>query len=171
MNGRPLRSDPSRLVPLAILGASAVMLGAAYTAQYGFGQEPCILCLYQRIPYAATGVLALLALGLPAQGTVRKGLVALCGVVFLAGAGIAFYHVGVEQHWWASVAACAGGNVTTGLSVEQLNTLLTAPSRQKPCDRVDWSLFGISLAGYNVMISVALAATTLAGARWLGRTR
>jgi disulfide bond formation protein DsbB len=162
------RADLPRLIPLAILAVSTASLVAAYTSQYVFGQEPCILCLYQRVPYVVTGVLAVLALGLPAGGAARMVLVTLCGLVFLAGGGLAFYHVGVEQHWWASVASC-GGTLDKELSIEGLNALLATP-QLKPCDRVDWSLFGISLAGFNAALSLALATATLYGARLLGRT-
>ena len=168
MTGTPSRRpDPGRLIPLAILAVSAASLGAAYASQYLFGQEPCILCLYQRVPYVATGVLAVLALGMPSGGAARTILVTLCGLVFLAGGGLAFYHVGVEQHWWASVASC-GGTLDKDLSIEGLNALLTTP-QLKPCDRVDWSLFGISLAGFTATLSLALAAGTFYGARMLGR--
>ena len=56
--------DWPRLIPLAILAASAGALAVAYIAEFVFGLEPCILCLYQRVPYAATGILAILALGM-----------------------------------------------------------------------------------------------------------
>jgi disulfide bond formation protein DsbB len=117
------------------------------------------------VPYAATGILAILALGLPPRSGLRAASVALCGAVFLAGAGIAVYHVGVEQHWWASTAACAGA-LPAEMTVEALRAQL-AVRPPKPCDQVDWTLFGISFAGYNLMASLALAAFSLAGARRL----
>ncbi len=157
--------DWPRLIPMAILAASVGALAVAYIAEFVFGLEPCILCLYQRVPYAATGILAILALGLPPQSGVRTASVALCGAVFVAGAGVAVYHVGVEQHWWAGTAAC-GGALPAEMTVEALRAQLAAgPS--KPCDQVDWALFGISFAGYNLMASLALAAFSVAGARRL----
>ena len=60
---------------------------------------------------------------------------------------MAFFHVGVQQHWWSSVAGC-GGVPVSGMSVEDLSaTALAHPP--KPCDVVDWRLFGLSLAGWN----------------------
>ncbi len=157
--------DWPRLIPMAILAASVGALAVAYIAEVVFGLEPCILCLYQRVPYAATGILAILALGLPPRSGVRAASVALCGAVFVAGAGVAVYHVGVEQHWWAGTAAC-GSALPAEMTVEVLRAQLAAgPS--KPCDQVDWTLFGISFAGYNLMASLALAAFSLAGARRL----
>ena len=154
-----------RLIPMAILAASVGALAVAYIAEFVFGLEPCILCLYQRVPYAVTGILAILALGLPPRSGVRAASVALCGAVFLAGAGIAVYHVGVEQHWWAGTAACAGA-LPAEMTVEALRAQL-ATRPPKPCDQVDWTLFGISFAGYNLMASLALAAFSLAAARRL----
>ena len=62
---------------------------------------------------------------------------------------MAFYHVGVEQHWWGSFAAC-GGELATDLTLEDLKAQLGGGNiPRKPCDRIDWELFGLSLAGYN----------------------
>jgi disulfide bond formation protein DsbB len=152
-----------RLIPLAILAASVGALGTAYVADVVFGLEPCILCLYQRVPYAITGVLAVLALS-ARPGPVQAASVGICGVVFAAGAAVAFYHVGVEQHWWASPAC--GGELATGLSLADMKAALSAP-QPKACDEVDWTLFGLSMATYNVAASLALAGAALAGARFL----
>lgn len=161
------RIGAARLIPLAILGTSVGALGFAYTAEIGFGYEPCQLCLYQRVPFAVAGILALLALAGPMEGIqggrVQKIVIALCGVVFLIGAGIAFYHVGVEQHWWAS-AVCGG--TPGGLTFEQMQQSLKK-GEPKACDTVDWQLFGISMAGYNIVYSVLLAIGCFAGTKLL----
>lgn len=152
-------------IPLAILAVSVGSLAMAFAAQYLFGLDPCILCLYQRIPYAVTVVLAAAALAAPTRGRLRPGLVALCAGVFFAGAALAFYHVGVEQHWWGSFAAC-GGELATDLTLEDLKAQLGGGNiPRKPCDRVDWELFGLSLAGYNGIASLALGVASLVGAR------
>jgi disulfide bond formation protein DsbB len=166
------RMDWPRLVPFGILAASVGALATAYTAQYAFGLEPCILCLYQRVPYALAGVLGLGALLLPngEKGEqARTWAVAASGLVFLAGAGIAFYHVGVEQHWWASVAACGGGGGEGPKTVEALRQML-AEKPPKACDDVDWTLFGLSMATYNIGASLALAAAAFWGAARIRRT-
>ena len=157
-----------RLVPLAILAFSAAALGVAYVADYGFGLRPCSLCQYQRVAYAVAGVLAVFAVALPVGGRAMTLVVAACGAAFLAGAGIAFYHVGVEQHWWAQTAACAAAAAPDfgNLTVEALQNQLSAPT-VKPCDEVDWTLFGISLAGYNTGVSLLLAGACLGAARAL----
>lgn len=150
-----------RLVPLAIMAASVGALGTAYVAEYAFGLEPCPLCLYQRVPYGVTLALGLAALVVP-WGAIRAAAVALAGAAFLIGAAIAVHHVGVERHWWASVAAC-GGALPPDMTVAELRAALAGPPA-KPCDAVDWTLFGVSMAGYNAVVSIFLAGAALAGA-------
>lgn len=163
------RLDWPRLVPFAILAAAVGALGTAYTAELGFGIEPCPLCLYQRIPYAVAGMLALGALLAP-RGWARAVAVALAGAVFAVGAGIAFHHVGVEQHWWTSVAACGvGGAAPEPKTVDELRALLQA-APAKACDELDWTLFGVSMATYNVAASLALAVGSFWGAERIRRT-
>jgi disulfide bond formation protein DsbB len=157
----------NRSIPLAIVLACLGALAFAYIGQYGFGLAPCILCLYERIPYALAAGAALLAAVLPLNGSARAVLVGLCGVIFLGSAGLAFYHVGVEEHWWAAITGC-GGQPATNFTVEDLQASLRRPA-VKSCDQVDWRLFGISLAGYNVMLSVVLAIGSFWGAGFLRR--
>ncbi len=162
-----LSSNPAaiRLAQLGIFAACAGALGAAYVSQYVFGLEPCVLCLYQRIPYILAGALALLALCLPSDGRRPTLMITAIGVIFLAGALIAFYHVGVEQHWWASVAAC-GGQLSSDISIEQLQTALSSKP-PKPCDEPAFQLFGVSMAGYNSLASLIFGIVTLFVARHL----
>ena len=169
----PARVDWRRAVPFAILAASIGALITAYTAELAFGVEPCILCLYQRIPYALAGALAvaaLLAPGTRGGARVKVWVVIGAAVAFLAGAEIAFYHVGVEQHWWRSVAGCG---IVAGdpepETVEELRRLLTEARTAKSCDEVDWTLFGVSMATYNVAASLALAVGSFWGAEKIRR--
>jgi disulfide bond formation protein DsbB len=155
-----------RYLPHLVLVFSAAALGTAYAAEFGFGLEPCPLCLYQRVPYWIAAALGLAALATPA-GRLRTTMIAAAGLVFLAGAGIAFYHVGVERHWWAS--AVCGTEIETGLSVEQLAERLMATPPQS-CDQINWSLFGISMATYNAAFSLVLAVGTFAGAYFIWKS-
>ena len=134
-----------------LLGASLATLIGALGFQYIVGLDPCVLCIYQRWPYVAVAAICVVALF--AKTLARPALFA-CGVIFLASAALAAYHIGVEQGWVAGTAACgAAGGATT---VDQLRAqIMNAPATR--CDEVAWSLFGISLAGYNLLISVALA--------------
>ena len=153
-----------RISALAILLASAVTLGAALFSQYIGGLEPCVLCVYQRIPYATTiafGIIGLVMAGTPRAVAALHGLAALA---FVAGAGIAAYHVGVEQHWWAGTAECAGVAAGTAQSIGELRAqIMSAPAAR--CDEIPWSLFGISMAGYNFVVSLGFAAFAVAAAR------
>jgi disulfide bond formation protein DsbB len=154
----------SRLAPLLLLLASIAVLVAVFLFQYLGGLAPCELCLYQRYPYGATILLAALALLLPA-GRATGALLLLCGFVFLAGAGIALFHVGIEQHWWQGLAACsAPANQADAHSLEALRAQIMATPVVR-CDKIAWSLFGISMAGYNLLLSLALALFSSVAAR------
>jgi len=157
-----------RLVPLGILAACVVSLTTAYIAQYVFDLEPCILCLYQRVPFFFNGLLAVLLLFSSLRGNWRTWLVVLCALAFFVNSGIAFYHVGVEQHWWASAAGCGGG-LPTEMTIESMQKDLLKP-RIKPCDEVDFHFLGISMATYNVAYSLGLGLATLIGLRLMKRT-
>ena len=158
-DGRP---DWARVTPFGIATACVGALGTAYTAEYGFGIEPCVLCLYQRIPYAVAGILALASILMP-RGRGRVILLSLCLPVFLIGAALAFYHTGVEQHWWASVAGC-GGSLSDVSSTVELQAGLLAPPR-KACDEIGWSLLGLSMTIYNAALFLTLALMTAYGIR------
>jgi disulfide bond formation protein DsbB len=138
-----------------VLVASASVLGAALLSQYWGGLAPCELCLLQRFPWAVAilvGLLALVAGSRPALPWVAL----LLAAVFALSVAFAFYHVGVEQHWFAGPTACtaSGGGAAT-LEDMKRQILGTAPVL---CDRVQWSLFGVSLAGWNLLASLGMAA-------------
>jgi disulfide bond formation protein DsbB len=159
--------DVARRAPLVLILASIAVLAAALASQYIGGLRPCVLCIYQRWPYVAVIAFAGLAL-LPLGTGWRSLFLVLAAAALLVGAAIGVFHVGVEQHWWEGTASCGGTVSSEGLTAEQLRDRLwaTPPVR---CDQVAWSLFGISMAGYNVLISVLLAAGAALAARALGR--
>src|SRR5712691_12883489 len=123
-----------------VLMASAIVLAAALLSQYWGGLAPCELCLLQRWPWAAAMAIALIALIAGSRPTLPWAALVLA-LVFALGSAIAFYHVGVEQHWFAGPSACTarGGGATT-LEEMKRQILGTAPVL---CDRVQWSLFGV----------------------------
>jgi disulfide bond formation protein DsbB len=147
--------DPVRGALAAVCVASLAVLAGAFVAQYAFGIEPCILCLYQRIPWGIAAVSSVLALVLPLTSGTRRRIALAVAVVLLGGAALGLYSVGVEQHWWASAVGCGGGPVDN-ISVEELTTTLAKPSTLRPCDQVDWQLFGLSLAGFNTLGSLVV---------------
>ena len=141
-----------RTILTVILGISVTVLGGSLVMQLGFGLEPCILCLYQRLPYGAAAILAAVAFFLPAHW--RHGVVAACGAGFGMNGALAFYHVGIENHWWEA-AACLGDAGGT-FSLAEMHAALERPVAV-PCDVVQWTLFGLSLSGYNGLLSLGLA--------------
>jgi len=151
-----------RLPALLLLVASAGSLLAAFFFQYVIGLQPCILCIWQRWPYAIVIVLTGLVLLLGRSGPMRSALLALSGLALLAGAGVAVFHVGVEQHWWGGTPGC--GVTQTADTIEAMRAQIMAAPVVR-CDVVSWSLFGISMAGYNILISLALAAVAFIAAR------
>ena len=154
--------------PLLIALAAIAILGTALASQFFGGLNLCHLCLYQRGPYAFAIPAALLAasLVLSAKDKAAAAIVALCGVAFAIGAGVAAFHVGVEQHWWAGSSACVGAAAGTAQTVDQLRELIAAAPVTR-CDAIAWAMLGVSMAGYNLIASVALALFALVTARTL----
>src|SRR6266851_4564815 len=138
-----------------VLMASAIVLGAALLSQYWGGLAPCELCLLQRWPWEAAIAISLVAL-IAGSRAALPWVALLLAIVFALGAAAAFYHVGVEQHWFAGPSACtaSGGGAMT-LEDMKRQILGTAPVL---CDRVQWSLFGVSMAGWNLLASLGMAA-------------
>ncbi len=132
-----------------MLGSLVLLLGAL-GFQYLGGLAPCHLCLLQRWPHAIALALGVLLLAWP-----RRILAALAAVVVLVGAGIAAYHVGIEQGWWPGPTTCtapAPGSMAAG---DLLDQILATPVVL--CDQVAWSLWGISMAGWNAILSLGIA--------------
>jgi disulfide bond formation protein DsbB len=152
----------SRLAAALILAASAAVLAAALAFQHLGGLAPCVLCIWQRYAHGAIMVFAGLAV-LLAQPQWRAGLLVLAAAAALAGAGIAVFHVGVEQHWWQGTAEC-GSTLPPAATIEELRARLLAQPVVR-CDEVAWSMLGISMAGYNALLSLAVAAFALLAAQ------
>lgn len=137
---------------LIAAGGSLALLAGAYIFQ-ALGYAPCKLCLWQRWPHWTAGALgaATLILG-------PYLLIAAAGALAaLTTAGIALYHTGVERDWWEGPTSCSGGgNALDGLSGSDLLSL-DAPVNIVMCDDVAWSLFGISMASWNMLASLGLA--------------
>ena len=144
------RERSCRLALWLALAVPAGLLGGAYVSQYVFGLYPCELCWWQRYPHFAALTLALLALVIPP----RRLWLAMAGLAILASGLIGGFHAGVEYGWWEGLTAC------TNTAEGRLDAIMAAPLVR--CDAVQWSLFGISLAGFNFLISTAAAITLLA---------
>lgn len=157
-----------RNAPLLILAASAIVLGSAMASQYWGGLVPCKLCIWQRWPYVATIAAAVLALFVFRSTGARRALMGICAIAFAIGGGIAVYHAGVELGWFPGPTSCTGDATLGAQTVEDLRRALLAQPVVR-CDEIQWSLFGISMAGYNAIVSIMLAAASFYAAINMGR--
>ena len=146
------------LILLATLG-SAGLLGGAFVFQYLGGMPPCQLCLWQRWPHAAAILIGLLALATGWRGLAWAGALAA-----LATAGIGVFHVGVEQLWWEGLATCTAGLIS-GISAADLLDPSKDVAQVVRCDDIVWSMLGISMAGWNAILSLGLAGIWVTAAR------
>ena len=156
--------DHPRLVPSLIIAVSLSALGIAWASEVWGGLLPCVLCIYQRYAYFAAFAFGLAGVAVGTRPSLRRIAVVLAGLAFLTGAAIAFFHVGVEQHWWRGTAECHAPVFDPNASVEQMREQLLA-THFVPCDEIPWSLFGLSMAGYNFLMSLGLALASLWTAR------
>lgn len=144
----------SRISPRMACGLIAALsifsLLAALTAQFGFNLKPCYLCLMQRVPFSVNALLGIIGL---IWITGSRSMIAISGLSFLANSGIAFYHSGVERHWWKGFEGCSTPDMSG--SIEDLINRIqnTAVTR---CDEIPWEMFGLSMANYNVAMCLGL---------------
>jgi disulfide bond formation protein DsbB len=159
-----------RQVALAVALGAAATVGGALIFEHAFGYVPCKLCLIQRNPYYVAIPLGLAAALLPPRYT-RAGLWLLT-LIFVISAGLGAYHSGVEWGFFAGPSDCGGGSGAGAGNVgDFLNQLQS--TRVVSCTEAAWRFLGLSLAGWNVLISLALSAfAAMAAARkgsYLGR--
>ena len=139
------------------IAVPALLLGGAYISQYVFGLFPCEMCWWQRYPHYIA-----LALGLtaaftpPARLGLKRSVITLAALAILASGLIGGFHAGVEYDWWEGITGCAT-NVAAGGNA--LDNIMNAPLVR--CDVSPWDLFGISLAGWNFIISTGAGCAIL----------
>ena len=142
--------NPLKLAHLLALAVPLLALGGALAFQYFDGLVPCEMCWWQRYAHGAAFVLAVVASYYPQKcWPVLLSALAL-GVAGLIGA----YHAGVEYGWWQGITGCTSNVQFNGR--DPVAAIMAAPLVR--CDVVQWKLFGISLAGYNFLISGAATA-------------
>jgi disulfide bond formation protein DsbB len=135
----------------------AALLAGAWGSQL-FGLVPCEMCHWQRWPhYAAVAVAALAFAPLPRP--VQMLFVLFAGVLIAVSGAIGVFHAGVEYHWWQGITACTAP-IGHGDAMDILNQALRRPLVR--CDVPQWTLFGISLAGFNAILSLGGAAAIFA---------
>jgi disulfide bond formation protein DsbB len=154
-----IRSRPIVAAAAAVAALAAATILGAWIFQYGFGLRPCPLCLEERYPYYFAIPLAILILVGDSAGASRKVLLAALAAIALGmlwNAGLGAYHAGVEWKWWAGPQDCSGPIDRFGPAGDMLKELQSVSVIR--CDEAAWRFLGISLAGYNVLISLVLAA-------------
>lgn len=151
---------------LCALAASAAMLAIAHAFETFGGLAPCTLCLRQREVYWWAGGLALafmILVRLPGGPRLRQASCWLLSLVFLIGAAVATYHAGAEWKFWPGPTTCAGAS--SAVDAEAMSALLNGARIRGPaCDKASWVFLGLSMAGWNALISLALAAMSAAAA-------
>jgi disulfide bond formation protein DsbB len=136
-----------RLAQRLAIAIPALLLGGAYVSEYGFGLYPCEMCWWQRWPHFAALGFGLLSTFAPPT----RVWVALSALAIIVSGLIGGFHAGVEYGWWEGVTDCAATAAEDGVSA--LDAIMNAPLIR--CDKAPWDLFGISLAGWNFLISTA----------------
>ena len=142
---------------LAAGGSAALLLGALAFQHLG-GLAPCKLCIWQRWPHGAAILLGLLALFLPGPILPMLGLLAA-----LATAGVGAYHTGVERGWWEGPTTCTSAPIGSLTPGELMDHIMNAPLVR--CDDVPWQLFNLSMASWNMLLSLGLAVIWLVAMR------
>ena len=161
---KDLRDQPAAVAALAIFAVSLATLLGAWYFQLVVKLPPCPLCLEERLPYYIVIPLSLLvaiaALAHAPRGSINVGFAAILAAM-LVSAGLGAYHAGVEWRFWPGPADCSGpitDFTVKGPLLDQLRSIQVVR-----CDEAAWRFLGVSLAGYNVLISLALAVIAALG--------
>jgi disulfide bond formation protein DsbB len=156
------RAHPRSAV-LVHVAITVFMLGFALISQYVFGHAPCVLCQWQRVPYALIALLALASLLFKPRWTPL--LLAGFATLYMAEAGIAFFHIGVQASWWEGTRGCGLQNTASDIKA------LYAQIKNAPlarCTDVTWRFMGFSMAAWNFVLALGLVAFSLLQA-WVQR--
>ncbi len=147
----------SQYILIATLGSAALMIGALAFQHIG-GMAPCKLCIWQRYPHVIAIAVGVVALAIPRAGLIVLGALAAC-----ATGGVGVYHAGVEQGWWDGPSTCSSGPIGGISADELLAQIMQAPLVR--CDEIPWEMLGLSMAGWNAVVSFGLAALWLMALR------
>ncbi|WP_160140527.1 disulfide bond formation protein B [Blastochloris tepida] len=158
------RREPAVAAAVVIGVVAVAAISAAFVFQYVVGLAPCSLCYTQRIPHYLAMPIALAAVVAGRRGAERwaRGGALLLSLVMAGGAVIASYHAGVEWHWWSGPASCTGDLASPWSSTADLIAQLNA-APIVPCDEPAWVFLGLSMAGWNALLSAGLAIIGLVG--------
>ena len=140
-------SSRARLIALA---APLLLLGGALLSQYVGGLYPCEMCWWQRYAHGAALILSGLAFTAPAPGNRARAFTALAMLAIAVSGVIGAFHAGVEYHWWEGLTRC------TSTGAGSLGDIMSIPLVR--CDQSQWNFYGVSLAGFNAILSLGAAA-------------
>jgi len=144
-------SKKTNTILIFILFGLSVSLISAYIIEYALGHEPCRLCVYQRFPYIVSILLVLSILLIKKNVKIHLLLLSL---VSLLGAVLAFYHFGIEQGFFSESIVCESQNLQEGLTKQDI--LKQLKQNTISCKDVNFTLFGLSLASINIIVSFIL---------------
>jgi disulfide bond formation protein DsbB len=159
------RGQPMAAAAIAIAVIGLATIAGFFFFQFVLGYPPCPLCLEQRIAYyVCVPLAAMILLGISVGSSRKVLMLALLAIAaaMLWNAGLGVYHSGVEWRWWAGPQDCSGPLTDLGAGGGLLKQLQNI--RIVRCDEAAWRFLGLSLAGYNALISLALAAVAAWGA-------
>jgi disulfide bond formation protein DsbB len=157
--GRPAGVTAAAAARLIALLLPVALLGGALGSQYFGGLHPCEMCIWQRWPHAAAILLALMAFTSPAQSRNARAFTSLAALAIAVSGAIGVYHAGVEAKIFEGFTECTS-TLTPGLSTAELLKQITHASLVR-CDEVQFRFLGISMAGWNAILSLGGATLIL----------
>ena len=160
-----LRRDPAMLAAVAVLAVALLMVAGALIFEHVLGYQPCELCYLQRKPWyglVPVGFVLVLFAAKGERALLRAGL-ALAGLILVVSAGLGVWHAGIEWKWWAGPASCTSSGMDFSVALPDLN------KRVVLCDEAPLRILGLSLAGWNAVISALLAPLAFYGAWRAGK--
>ena len=143
---RPHSADGLGQARLLALGVPLALLGGALLSEYVGKLYPCEMCWWQRYPHGVAILLALGAVLSPLSAPRTRVLTLLAALAIAVSGAIGLFHAGVEYKWWEGLTTCTAGGAMS------LEDIMAVPLIR--CDQVQWSLAGISLAGFNALFSL-----------------
>ena len=144
---------PRTLIAATLLMSLAV-IGFVQFSEHVQGYAPCELCLRERWLWYLLIGLGIVGLAFPS-----RWMLVLIGVILLVSAGLGGHHAGVEQHWWPGPTACTSGS-SGAKTIDELRAMLHK-EKVVQCDEIGWTLFGVSMAAYNFLLSLLAGLTIL----------
>ncbi len=156
-------------IPLLMMVAAAGILGTAYFFENVLGILPCALCHYQRLAWWLVLGVAGLTYYMRKRPALLLSGITLSSLIAVAGGFLAAYHVGVEQTWWEGPSACSSSAFNTTDIQALKEAIMSAPLIR--CDEIAWSLFGISMAGYNAILALGTGVSALILTRTMVRQK